>query len=713
MSVEKMKILGVIGKKNLLEKVLRQVILSENMHMTNALSRVNSADFFLPPSEKNIEALEEEPFLKPYSEKRDFSQDEKIVNLFLKIFNIEPQLNKDFLTEEYDYDDFMRQFFNVYKEISSIVDEIDIKLREIDQKREYINNLKYLTKFDLDINNFINMQYLVFRIIRITRENYDKLKRNYENIPAVVLKVAVEGGYVVLISIAPVTLEETLEKIFSSLNYSILPLPKEVNGTAQEVIEQFTRNIEEDQKKIEALKSSIEEYKIKYRDELKKLFSRLEMEKKIEELKSEIAIGKKLFFMFGFVPVSYVYQLKDELEKNFRDKLIILIDDANTTSFGITPPTKLKNFKIFKPFESLIKMYGIPAYQEKDPTIFFALSYMLLFGLMFGDVGQGFILILGGIILGLIYKKTDFGGLLSRLGCSSVIFGFLFGSVFGSEEILPALLVRPMENINKLLIFSVLLGVLLILSSYIFNFINIKNKKATGEMLFESNGLAAFTFYVLLLYVIFRVFIKQGTLLPILWISLLGLLLAIFFKGLLISKLFPQEKAYKKISLNEYVEGGFGIIEMLLSMLSNTISFIRVGAFALNHVGLYIAFLTLSHMVNSSWGSWAILILGNIIILTLEALIVFIQALRLEYYELFTKFYRGNGIEYTPARINSSLLEEEKKILKTNKIRFSWIRKILSFFRFRKGGLGLYVYDLVYSYVNSRAHYSHRFLSCP
>ncbi|GAB4114651.1 MAG: V-type ATPase 116kDa subunit family protein [Candidatus Caldatribacteriota bacterium] len=713
MSVEKMKILGVIGKKDLLEKVLRQVILSENMHMINALSRVNSADFFLPPSEKNIEALEEEPFLKPYSEKRDFSRDEKIVNLFLKVFNIEPQLNKDFLTEEYDYDDFMRQFFNIYKQISSIVDEIDIKLREIDQKREYINNLKYLTKFDLDINNFINMKYLVFRIIRITRENYDKLKRNYENIPAVVLKVAVEGGYVVLISITPVTLEETLEKIFSSLNYSILPLPKEVNGTAQEVIEQFTRSIEEDQKRIEALKSSIEEYRIKYRDELKKLYSRLEMEKKIEELKSEIAIGGKLFFMFGFVPISYVYQLKDELEKNFKDKLIILIDDVNTTSSGITPPTKLRNFKIFKPFESLIKMYGIPAYQEKDPTIFFALTYMLLFGLMFGDVGQGFILILGGIILELIYKKTDFGGLLSRLGFSSMIFGFLFGSVFGSEEILPALLVRPMENINNLLIFSVILGVLLISSSYIFNFINTKNKKTSGEMLFESNGLAAFTFYILLLYVIFRVFIKPGTLLPILWISLLGLLLVIFFKELLISKLFPHEKEYKRISLNEYVEGGFGIIEMLLSMLSNTISFIRVGAFALNHVGLYIAFLTLSRMVNSSWGSWAILILGNIIILTLEALIVFIQALRLEYYELFTKFYRGNGIEYVPIRINGRLFQEGKKILKNKGDRISVIRKIFSFFRSKEGGLGLYVYSLIYGYADSRANCSHRFLSCP
>jgi len=111
----------------------------------------------------------------------------------------------------------------------------------------------------------------------------------------------------------------------------------------------------------------------------------------------------------------------------------------------------------------------------------------------------------------------------------------------------------------------------------------------------------------------------------------------------------------REFSINHYIEEGFGIIETILSMLSNTISFLRVGAFALNHVGLYIAFLTLARMMSTSWGNWTVLILGNIIILTLEALIVFIQALRLEYYELFTKYYRGDGIEYTPVKMNKNI----------------------------------------------------------
>lgn len=129
------------------------------------------------------------------------------------------------------------------------------------------------------------------------------------------------------------------------------------------------------------------------------------------------------------------------------------------------------------------------------------------------------------------------------------------------------------------------------------------------------------------------------------------------FRVPLSSKLIYSNKLSGVLSINDYIEEGFGIIETLISMLSNTISFLRVGAFALNHVGLYIAFLTLAQMIRNSGGRWAILILilGNIIILTLEALIVFIQALRLEYYELFTKYYRGDGKDYNPVRMNGNI----------------------------------------------------------
>jgi V/A-type H+/Na+-transporting ATPase subunit I len=656
MSVEKMQIIGIIGKKIFLNKVSRLVIVNGNMHMINALSRVNSTDFFLPPTEKNIAALEEEPFLKPYSKKRDFTKDEEIVNLLQDLFDIKPQIRTEYLNQNYNYHDFIKQFSDIYAKIRSTVDEVKGKSRLIEEKRNYINNLQYLSVFQhLDIGRLIRMKYLVFRLIRISRENYDKLKKNYENIPAVVLKVAVEGRYVIVASITPVTLEETLEKIFSSLNYMILPIPVELNGTVADMIKQLSQDIEEDQQYIDSLKKSLEDYREKYKDEFKKGYSRLQMEKKIEELKSEIAIGNNLFFMFGFVPISNISQLKSEIEKNFGDQLIILIDDVNKkSSSNISPPTKLKNMNLFRPFETLVKMYGTPDYQEKDPTVFFGLTYMILFGAMFGDVGQGMILLMSGLILELILKRKSMGGILSRIGLSSIFFGFLYGSVFGSEEILPALVIRPMANINELLIISVIFGIILMLSSYIYSILNLSQDKNVAEGLFGRNGLVGLSFYILLLYTIYQVFIAHHDITPLLIVIMIGLLLLMLFRIPISQKFTGPNKHSRVFSINDYIEEGFGIIETILSMLSNTISFLRVGAFALNHVGLYIAFLTLAQMMSTSWGNWLVLILGNIIILTLEALIVFIQALRLEYYELFTKYYQGDGIEYIPIRMNNN-----------------------------------------------------------
>ncbi len=653
-----MQIMGIIGKINLLNRVLRLIILNGSMHMINALARINSIDFFLPPSEKNIEAIEEEPFLKPYSQKRDFTQDEQAIKLLQDLFDIKPQIKREYLEQDYDYSDFMGQFNEILKKIQPTADEIKEKSRLIDKKREYLNNIKYLSNFqNLDIGRLIYMKYLVFRLIKITRENYDKLKKNYENIPAIVLKIAVEGKYVILASFAPETLEETLEKIFSSLNYTQLPIPKDVNGTVSEAINQLTQSIKEDQELIESLKKSLESYREEYQEEVKKGYSRLQLEKKVEEIKSEIAVGNKFFFMFGFVPIGNVSKLKSELDKNFGNQLIILVDDVNQPGSGSTPPTKLNNIKLFSPFETLVKMYGTPNYREKDPTTFFGLTYMILFGAMFGDVGQGLVLFIGGLISGLIWKKTDMGGILNRIGLSSTIFGFFYGSVFGSEDILPALIIRPMANINNLLIFSVIFGIVLTLSSYVYSIINYGQERNITEGLLGRNGLAGLSFYLVLLFTIFWILIAHQNVTPILVMIMTGLLLLMLFRVPLSSKLIYSNKLSGVLSINDYIEEGFGIIETLISMLSNTISFLRVGAFALNHVGLYIAFLTLAQMIRNSGGRWAILILilGNIIILTLEALIVFIQALRLEYYELFTKYYRGDGKDYNPVRMNGNI----------------------------------------------------------
>ena len=379
-------------------------------------------------------------------------------------------------------------------------------------------------------------------------------------------------------------------------------------------------------------------------------------EKKAEKVKAEAAVGKNLFYIFGFVPESETGRLQKLLNDNFKENLIVILEDIEKRTAGQSPPTKIKNSRIFRPFEFLVMMYGIPNYNEKDPTVFFAFTYMLLFGAMFGDVGQGLVIVAAGLLVSRKRPDSGFGGILARLGASSVVFGFLYGSIFGMEEIIPELLIRPMANINYVLYGAVIIGVLLLTASYLYGLSNLFKAREYEEFFFGRDGLAGFALFWLIILAAARWSTKTDIFSNTVLLGILGALIALMIvKHPLMNLISGRGKLYDGSVADYYIEAGFGVIEMLLSVMSNTISFIRVGAFALNHVGLYIAFSTMAKMMSSEFGGVVVLILGNIVIIGLEGLVVFIQGLRLEYYELFSKYYSGYGILYKPV----SLTEKE------------------------------------------------------
>jgi V/A-type H+-transporting ATPase subunit I len=444
---------------------------------------------------------------------------------------------------------------------------------------------------------------------------------------------------------------EDAERIFASLNYKELELPEGYNGSAAEVIRIIGSNIEEEKRQIEELKKSTLELKKDYEETVRKAYVMLELEKKAELIKAEVALGQNMFFMFGFVPESEIDSLKNYLKEAFEEGILLIEEKVNDRRSGYAPPTRIKNGFLVRPFESLVAMYGIPSYGEKDPTPFFAISYMLLFGAMFGDIGQGFIIFLAGLYLAYRTGNKSFGGILERLGASSMIFGGLYGSVFGTEELIPAILIRPMANINTMLLAAVVLGIILITVGYFYSFLNHYSSRNIEEGIFGKEGLAGFLFFATLVFTIWDkvtgiIDIPTG---PLIGLMAVLLLLMVFKQPL--AGLISGNRLYEESPADYYIEAGFGIIETLLSITSNIISFIRVGAFALNHVGLYIAFSTMADMMNSKVEGFVVLVIGNIIIIGLEGLIVFIQSLRLEYYELFSKYYSGYGVEYRPVSL--------------------------------------------------------------
>lgn len=650
MAIEKMKIVSITGELKALDKAARLVVMNGSIHLLNALSELNTNNLNISASQEHIQTLHELSHIKPYIARRDFSRDEALISFFQELFDLQAEICERGLVEGDDYDTIMHELGKVHEQYSHISTGISKENTRIEALEQYANNSQYLMNTGIEIDRLKKLEFMNFRLLQLSNENYKKLKLNIENIPSVVCQLAALAGEIVIAAITPRSLSEEAERIFASLNYKELELPEEFGGTAEEIIQQINDSINKEKRQAEELRNSVKTLSEAYSDKVLRAYTLMELEKKAERVKLNSALGHSMFFIFGFVPESQLEKVREDFHRELGDSVLLIVDDVTEGRHGQVPPTKIKNNWFFRPFETLISMYGTPSYGEKDPTPFFALSYLLLFGAMFGDLGQGLVILLAGLILGSKMANKSFGGILTRLGASSMVFGAFYGSIFGSEELIAPLLIRPMANINTMLISAIIMGIILITASYVYSLINLYCYRNLEEGLFGREGLAGFLFFLVLLYGVWGKVTGRLEGIGIPAAIMIILLLVMVFKQPL-TGLLTGNRLYEDSAADYYIEAGFGVIETVLSVASNIISFIRVGAFALNHVGLYIAFATMAEMLDSHIGGIAVLIIGNVFIIGLEGLIVFIQSLRLEYYELFSKYYTGYGVEYRPTSL--------------------------------------------------------------
>lgn len=649
MAVEKMEMIDIVGHMDNVDDIARRIVLSSSVHMVSAITEVNQNNFPILKAQENVDAILDYSYIKQYSSQKKLGELESKINGLMEILNLKRRVNPSHFKEEYNFmqdsgkvDEFYQLVSGKYERIK----ELDCEINELEELQKYLSHLKYL---DVNLNELVNMKYINMKLGRLTKYNMDKLKKNYENISALVFKLYQDQEQVLAIIFVPLSVEIEVNRVLASLDFDEYKFKVNFKGNPTQWMNSANTRKDEIKKEIQDIKNEMQHIKKEYSKAVEKYYSRLQMEYKIEELKSYIACTNEFFFLSGWVPKYKKEELLESLSP-YEDSLIIVSREAEKTREGLEPPTCLKNNYLTRPFEAVVKLYGIPSYKELDPTAFLGLSYMILFGAMFGDVGQGFVLFLMGEILNRKNHRPNLGGVFARLGISSMFFGFMYGSIFGYENILPAILVKPMESINSVLLSAVIFGVILLSIGYIFNLINSYRKKDIENGIFSKNGLVGLCFYWLLLYLIAANVMGVGTIIPgeVITLTLIVLLALMLLKEPMTNLVKGVRPLYSETKTDYFVEGGFGILETLMSMFSNTISFIRVGAFAINHVGLFIAFEALAEMMSNSVESAVMIVLGNVVIIGLEGLIVFIQGLRLEYYELFSKYFDGEGYEYNP-----------------------------------------------------------------
>lgn len=563
MAIERMKLLSIVGKEENMEKFIGTYLIDSGLQPEDAL-KVYEKGWKLSCFSYDNTPRETLKKCSDIMDKLQMSYSKKYTKVNL----------------EYTVEEIKQKLEPLEKELQESEQRIEDVKKEIEELEKQIYPIEKLKDVKIDLNKLYNLRYIRYRYGKMPKEYFEKIHKDIERKNVIVFEVAREDDYVWLIYFTTKEYDKTVDSYFNVMKFERVWLSNEFGGVPEDVIYKINSRIQDCKKIIQSENMHQQDLKNKNESGLLYLYRQLQLLVRINNVKKYIAHDEDgNFYIIGWIPASELKEIMPRLSKEKDIEYKVKSHDEVASN----PPTHLKNGKIASKFETIVEMYGTPNYTETDPTLFVAITTFLMFGFMFGDVGQGLVIALIGLIL--TKKKKSLGPIFIAGGISAIIFGFAYGSIFGKEGIIPALVISPMKNITTMLFSGIIFGILLMLSARI---INIRNK------------------------------IKN--------------------KGV--------KEVKEKGSI---MEKSFGIMEKVLSIVSNTISFVRLAAFAINHVGLCMAVYILSNMVSGA-GSLLVAILGNVLVIVLEGLIVAIQVLRLEYYELFSRFYKGDGKPYRPIR---------------------------------------------------------------
>lgn len=538
--------------------------------------------------------------------------------------------------------------------------ELTARMTTLEQTK---TQLYHLTGLQATMDEIFGVKYLKVRFGRLPKDSYVKLPYYGEH-SFTFREYDFDGEYYWGMYFVPEARAKEVDDIFASLYFERVWVPDFVHGTPQDAIAQIMTEESEVRAKQEKLDNMTD---IAGPEDIRRLHAIaawLNYEAQIFNMHKYVILLEHSYYISGFVP-------QDDLPR-VREALAILPGvrvcedselEAGTPPAPRKPPVKLRNNWLARPFEMFIEMYGLPEYGDLDPTIFVAVTYSILFGVMFGDVGQGVLLGLIGYFY--MYKKLNMkiGLVLTRCSVFSVVFGFVYGSVFGYEHVLDPLYRafgfagKPMEvlepnSIITLLVSSVVAGIFLIVAAMLTGIISCVRRGQTARATFSVNGLAGLVFYISLLLTLVK--LALGFDIPFVgtvpfYILCLGVpFVSIYFAEPICKKLTGEEidESVGEMLMN----GFFEIFDALLSFASNTMSFLRVGGFALAHAGMMTMVFTLADMTKGV-PYLLIVVIGNLFVMALEGLFVGIQVLRLEFYEMFSRFFDANGAPFEPLRV--------------------------------------------------------------
>ena len=641
--IVKMKFLSITGPRSDIDRVVEEYLSRYEIHLENALSQLQTVRNLRPFHEVN-------PYKEPLAKAEEF----------LRILNLEggqPVAGSISMEQAVHTVEVLDQ------KVRDCTEKKEVLLKERENRAASLAKLEPFREVPFDLGKVMDFQFIKYRFGRISRYYMNKLQSYIDKeIDTVFYRCKEDEQYVWGIYFVPDPEVRRVDAVFSSMHFERFFLPDEYEGIPAQVYGRIEKELAGLEEKILQCDQTMRRTLEDSREEL------LLAEEKLAALSANFDVRKLAACTAGDEkdPVYYIlcgWMAQKDAEAFLREiqndkKVTCMVEDADNQVLH-APPTKLKNSKLVKPFEMFVKMYGLPAYQEFDPTLFVALTYAFIFGAMFGDVGQGLVLLTGGALL-YRFKHMDLAGCISCAGVFSTVFGFLYGSFFGFEDVLPALWLKPKEamatlpfigSLNTVFVVAIAFGMFLILLTMVFHIVNGIRSGNLQETLFDHNGIAGLVFYGTLTAILFL--FMSGNPLPaagLVTVMIVLPLLVIAFKEPLTKLIRRKADAMPKEKGMFLLTSFFELFEVILSYFSNTLSFVRIGAFAVSHAAMMEVVLMLAGYAGGglSATNWIVVVLGNIFVCAMEGLIVGIQVLRLEYYEMFSRFYTGSGRPFIP-----------------------------------------------------------------
>ncbi len=646
MAVLKVEVVSIIGRMADLDKVTALCGKSCVFHPDNALSFYSDTSDFTPLNEEN-------PYLEPLQQlsgalggvrkKLELLSSDEIAELKLTADN-----SKSYV-----------------ESITASFNELQNQRTDAQEKIQYytqqIDDFSHFVGLNLNIDEIRACEYIKVRFGSIPKESLQKLNAYQENPYIIFFPCTGDETHHWGVYFAPIDMLSEVDRIFSSLFFEKIELT-DITGSPEDAVNSLREKRDTEIERIQHVDERIEELWKNSKAVCQNVYSWLTEQSVYFGIRHYAARYNDNFILTGWIPAEKQAYFRSELDQI--ESIEYTFEGANEEKTH-SPPVKLENIKPFRPFEYFVDMYGLPAYDEVDPTPLVAITYIVLFGIMFGDLGQGLVVSLVGWYMW-NKRKMKLGRILVPCGISSAVFGTAFGSVFGFEHALDPLFKllfgldeKPIEvmkpaTTNMIIYSAVGIGIALVIVAMLINIYSSLKRKHYENAYFGPNGLAGLIFYSSLI-------LGFGGQIAFGWQIVNPLFIICFIVAPLLSMMFREvlgrlvehRPDWKPEKWGDYItQNFFEVFEFLLSFATNTMSFLRVGAFVLVHAGMMMVVFTLAEM-GSGISYILAIVVGNIFVLAFEGLLVGIQVLRLEFYELFSRFFAGDGRPFTPVIVQA------------------------------------------------------------